>query len=476
MTLTDYFAKPDAKRILLLEIQRTDAAATCYRLSDEPYITDPADTPSSCAYSPIIGGSGLPEFRRVVNDVFDGGASTGFGTVTLASTSAAYTSSAGAGNAVMTLPRGTAVTLKVAAPRDQFAYSTAITLATGKINRIGGSSDGDLSLEIIDGSADIAAKQIAIDTAVAPLCFGYCRNVTPFLTDPATLKYTVHDSAVNDITAVYDDGVLLTLGTDYTKTVASGYFNLVGSPAGTITADVQGAKVSGTWMQSTQQIIGNLLDRAGVTSYTRAFNSVPSGTIGLYLSATDTLGNILNKLMQGCAGYWYLNRIGVLTFAQYPLPSTATVAYDEKSLLDKIVLDESDRLYSSIKYQYRTNWTSQSQVRPAATAAQAAFAASAGLLAGTTMTPIVEYTYTDSPLLVTYFDGSADAAAVAARMQTLYGVPRKILNTTVPYSDTLDLNAQVSLSWFGTSYSGAVVSLGDVFDGAYPKQRITVVA
>ena len=88
MTLSEYFATPDARRILLLEIQRTDAAATCYHISDEPYITDPADTPSSCAYSPIIGGSGLPEFRRVVNDVFDGGASTGFGTVTLASTSA----------------------------------------------------------------------------------------------------------------------------------------------------------------------------------------------------------------------------------------------------------------------------------------------------------------------------------------------------------------------------------------------------
>ncbi len=476
MTINEYFATPDARRILLLEIQRTNAAATCYRISDEPYITDPADTPSSCAYSPIIGGSGLPEFRRVVNDVFDGGASTGFGTVTLASTSAAYTSSAGAGNAVMTLPRGTAVTLKVAAPRDQFAYSTAITLATGKINRIGGSSDGDLSLEIIDGSAAIASKQIAIDTATAPLCFGYCRNVTPFLTNPATLKYTVHDSAVNDIVAVYDDGVLLTLGTDYTKTNASGYFNLTGSPAGTITCDVQGAKVSGTWLQSTQAIIGNLLDRAGVTAYTRAYNSVPSGTIGLYLTATDTLGNILNKLMQGCAGYWLLDRTGVLNFSQYPLPAGGGTTYDDHALLDRVQVDESDRLYSTIKYQYRTNWTTQTQVRPAATAAQAAFAAAAGLLGNTTQATVAEYTYTDSPLLVTYFDSSTDAAAVATRLQTLYGVPRKIISAVVPYSSALALGDLVTLAWFGTSYSGAVVSLGDVFDGAYPKQRITVVA
>ena len=476
MTIAEYFATPDAKRILLLEIQRTDAAATCYRISDEPYITDPADTPASCAYSPIIGGSGLPEFRRVINDVFDGGASTGFGTVTLASTSAAYTSGAGAGTATLTLPRGIAVTVKVAAPRDLYPYSSAIILATGKVNRVGGSSDGNLSVEIIDGSANIAAKQITVDTANAPLCFGYCRNVTPFLVNPSTLKYAVHDSAVNDITAVYDDGVLLTLGTDYTKTVAGGYFTLLGSPAGTITADVQGAKVSGTWLQSTQAIVGALLDRAGVTSYTRAYNSLPAGTIGLYLTATDTLGNILNKLMQGCAGYWLLDRTGILTFAQYPLPAGAGVTYDEKMILDRVQVDESDRLYSAIKYQYRTNWTNQAQVRPAATAAQAAFAASAGLLGATSITPVAEYVYTDSPLLVTYFDSSADAATVAGRMQTLYGVPRKLLSTVVPYSSTLGLGDAVTLAWFGSSYSGVVTALGDVFDGAYPKQKITVVA
>lgn len=476
MSIADYFAAPDAKRILLMEIQRTDASATCYRISDEPYVTEPSDTPASCAYSPIIGGGGLPEFRRVINDVFDGGASTGFGSVTLASTSAAYTTSGAQGSGVMTLPRGTAITVKVAAPRALWPYSDAITLAVGKVNRVGGSSDGDLSVEIIDGSANIAAQQIAVVAATAPLCFGYCRNVTPFLTNPATLKYTVHDSAVNDITAVYDDGVLLTLGTDYTKTPASGYFNLVASPAGVITADVQGAKVSGTWLQSTQAIVGHLLDRAGVTAYTRNFVSLPTGTIGLYLTATDTLGSLLTRIMQGCAGYWYLDRAGALSFAQYPLPASGGAVYDEKALIDKVAVDESDRLYKTVQYQYRTNWTTQSQVRPAATAGQAAFAASAGLLGNTTQSTVAEYTYTDSPLLTTLFDSGTDAAAAATKLQTLYGTPRKLITATVPYTATLKLGDPITLSWFGTSYDGAVIALADVFNGAYPQQKITVVA
>lgn len=476
MTIADYFATPDAKRILLLEIQRTDASATCYRISDEPYITDPADTPANCAYSPIIAGNGLPEFRRVINDVFDGGASTGFGSITLASNSAAYTTTGAQGTGTMTLPKGTAVTVKVAAPRSLWPYSDAITLATGKINRVGGSSDGDLSIEIIDGSANIAAQQIPVATATAPLCFGYCRNVTPFLTNPAALKYTVHDSAVNDITAVYDDGVLLTNGVDYTKTNASGYFNLTASPAGVITADVQGAKVSGTWLQTTEAIVGHLLDRAGVTAYTRSFLSLPTGTIGLYLTATETLGNLLTRIMQGCAGFWRLDRDGLLTFAQYPLPASGGAVYDDKSLIDRATVDESDRLYKTVQYQYRTNWTFQNSARSAATAGQAAFAASAGLLGNTTQSPVAEYVYTDSPLLVTLFDSGADAATAAGRMQTLYGTPRKLISTTVPYTSTLKLGDPVTLSWFGSSYDGAVIALADVFNGQYPQQKITVVA
>ena len=281
---------------------------------------------------------------------------------------------------------------------------------------------------------------------------------------------------MNDILAVYDDGVLLTLGTDYTKTPASGFFNLVATPAGVVTADVQGAKVSGTWLQTTQAIVGHLLDRAGVTAYTRNFVSLPTGTIGLYLTATDTLGNLLTRIMQGCAGYWYLDRAGVLTFAQYPLRASGGVTYDEKSLIDRATVDESDRLYKTIQYQYRTNWTTQSQLRPAATAGQAAFAASNGLLGNTTQTAVPEYTYTDSPLLPTLFDSSTDAATVAGRLQTLYGTPRKLITATVPYTSTLKLGDAVTLAWFGTSCDGAVIALADVFNGQYPQQKITVVA
>ena len=217
------------------------------------------------------------------------------------------------------------------------------------------------------------------------------------------------------------------------------------------------------------------LNQAGV-ELTHLFATSAILTAVLAISMQDTLGNLLTRIMQGCAGYWYLDRAGVLTFAQYPLPASGGVTYDEKSLIDRATVDESDRLYKTIQYQYRTNWTTQSQLRPAATAGQAAFAASNGLLGNTTQTAVPEYTYTDSPLLPTLFDSSTDAATVAGRLQTLYGTPRKLITATVPYTSTLKLGDAVTLAWFGTSCDGAVIALADVFNGQYPQQKITVVA
>ena len=80
-TIAQYFQQLDAQRILLLHIARSDANTTTYRISSKPYATESTDTPASTLYSPILAG--LPEFRRTLNEPWDGGASTGFGTVTL---------------------------------------------------------------------------------------------------------------------------------------------------------------------------------------------------------------------------------------------------------------------------------------------------------------------------------------------------------------------------------------------------------
>lgn len=476
MTIADYFARTDAERVLLLHIQRTDIDSTCYRLSDAPYATEATDTPANVLYAPIIGGQGLPELRRTLNDPFDGGASTSFGTVTLTDTLAAYTTGAGGqGMDEIVLPRGASVTALLAAPRDRFPLSDALTLAVGKIARRGGASDGQRTMEIIDASQEIGVRPIEVDPVAGPLTFGLCRNIEPFLIDASGPTYAVHDSAIEAVLAVYDDGVELTVTVDYTVNAADGTFTLTGSPVGRITADVKGAKVTGTWLESSAEIIEHLLDRAGVTGLTLALD-LPTGLIGLHLRESTTLRDALDQVTRGCCGYWLIDRDGDFVAAQYPLPGAGT-AVGERELMGEATWEESDRLYDPIRYRYCTNWT-RYQAKPAATDAMAAFAAGDGKTGEVSaLSTDAEYTYDISPLFVTLFDELADAEEIAERLSTLFSVPRKLLSLTVPYTAALDIGALLTVTMpDGTVCDGAVVTVSDVFDGSYPVQKLQVLA
>ena len=474
--IDDYFATPEALRILLIEVWINTALGTRLYMSDTPYTTEASDATPNMRYSPVIGAPGLPEMRRTLGELWDAGnASTSFGNVSLVGDSVSFRNSLGEGLTTTTggFQRGAIVFARMAAPRDKFDASTAWLIASGAIGRCSGSSAGGMTFEITDGTSDLAEKAIAIDPTVAPICWGYCRNITPFLIDPATLKYAVHDGPISDITAVYDQGALLTYPGQYTKNLAAGTFTLAASPVGVVTCDVQGAKPSGTWLQTTAQIAADVLSRTGYGGASN-FSTLPTGTIGLYVTQSTTQGKLLDRLMQGCAGYWVVNRSGTLVGAQYPVPASGTV-YDESSLLDEVAWTASDRLYGKLTYNYRTNWTTY-QARPAATAAQAAFAAGTGLNGVYTASMSSDTTYKDSPPLNTLFDASSDALTLATRVSSIYSVPRKIMSTVVPYKSLLDLGSLVTLTFGGNSYNGAVIEVVDVFDGNYPSQKITVLS
>jgi hypothetical protein len=472
VSIADYFAREDAERVLLLHIQRSDAPATCYRISDAPYATVAGDTPANVLYSPIIGGSGMPELRRTLNDPFEGGASTSFGQITFTSPEANYTTGAGAqGTAVMVLPRGAVITAKVAAPREMFPLADALTLAIGKLNRASGSSEGELSVEIIDRSEFIAKQPINIDPEQGPRCFGYVRNFEAMQLSAADLLYAVNAGPIESIEAVYDDGVLLD-PTDWTADLAAGRFTLTGSAVGKISADVKGAKFGGVWAASTQAILAGLLAEAGVTiaqSY-----DLPTGTVGYAVTSHTTLGEVFNALTRGCAGYWLVNRLDTFVAAQYPLPVGGD-EFTEAQLLSEVQRSVVDRLISKVNFAYRKNWTKY-KAKDGATDAQSTFAAGDGLTDSVSITPAAEYVYDPAPDFITYFDQLSDAQGVAERLLDLYGVERQELTAVVPYRSALDIGSSVTLTFDGASYDCAVTSVVDVFDGNFPVQRITVIA
>ncbi len=473
MSIQDYFQKPDAERILLLEIQRSDAILTRYYISDSPYTTGRYEVPENMPYSPIIGGRGLPGLRRTLSDVFRGGASTSFGTVELVSEEVLSNSSLSDVGVETTLyaPRGAEVYAYLAAPNPLYPRDDAILLFRGKVGRTGGDAEGSVSIEIIDGSERVADQVIEVQEV--PLCFGYVRNMTPVLVDPGTRKYAVHDSAIEGITAVYDSGVTLS-PTQYTVNTTTGTFTLATAASGVVTADVKGAKVSGVWLSSTQQIIEHLLVRSGISGFTNVF-SIPSGVIGFMLNQSENLSSIFDKLMRGVGGYWIVEKYGNLSFKTFPVSSGMGFVFTEDEIIQGTLNYQDDfQLYKKIPYSYKNNWT-VIQPRAGADPALSTYFTKQYLEGEVNYgSPNPEFKYSTSPIVNTYFDNAADAAAVSNFLLSIYQVPRRILKASVPYVTNLDIGSTCTFAFNNKMFTGVVTEVVDVFDGNYPIQELEV--
>lgn len=115
-----------------------------------------------------------------------------------------------------------------------------------------------------------------------PLCFGECHNVEPLLADPANHEYVVHNGQIEDIIEVRDNGVPVTV----TEIPATGRFRLSASPAGQITASVQGAAPWANPLQRSQDIDAAQWTKSGTTI--PSSTTAPDGTSTADLMREDT--------------------------------------------------------------------------------------------------------------------------------------------------------------------------------------------
>jgi|APGre2960657404_1045060.scaffolds.fasta_scaffold00061_4 hypothetical protein len=471
MSIAEYFQEPNAERVLLVEIERNVSPAKTYYLSDGFYVTEPSDTPSNVGYSPVIGGSGLPEFRRTLNDPFTGNASTSFGNLELSDTDVAFTQGATKSYEEIFTPKGAKVRMFLAAPREVFPREDAVSLAVGTVQSFSGSTDGRYTIEISDNREIVAGSVLSVTDY--PLTYGLVRNMTAVLADPAIRKYFVNQGAIESIDAVYDDGVLLS-PLQYTVDLSNGSFILSNNPNGSITADVKGMKVGGVWLSTTQQIITDILSKAGVTGFTTEF-SLASGTIGYLVKESVQLQTVLNDLCQGCGAYWLIDRTGILNFKTYPVVSGLGQVFTEVDLLSEAEYVTEENLFSTVNFTYKNNWTIQ-QPRVGASTVHSVFVQKPSEESEVSLLSVdSELQYTSSPVVRTYFDSLSDAESVGTAILNLFSTPRKYYSFTVPYINTLDLGSTCTIMVDALEATGVVTEVSDVFDGSYPTQRIKMI-
>ena len=331
----------------------------------------------------------------------------------------------------------------------------------------------------VDGTSDLVGKR-------KPLAYGYVYNISPPLVVPATLIYQVHDGAVEAISAVYDRGVSLTVGSNYATYAllsaaavsagafatcrAEGLIKLGSSPSGTVTADVQGDNAT-AFSVTTADIVRKILTRSVLEDpddlYLPAFvavNAANSSEVGYYVGQDDTttVADVIAYLMRGIGGWGGFRRSGKFEVGIFLTPTGALPAahYDKNDIFEM----RRDRLPNALSpppYRFRVGWqrnfTVQNDLAGSVSATRKGFLSEAYRYAEATDDSIK----TDHPFAqdreptLSFFRDQADAQTEADRLLDLY-------------------RSTKALYRFKVGIQPFALDLGDVVNVTYPRWDLTV--
>ena len=318
----------------------------------------------------------------------------------------------------------------------------------GVIDAVEGSGQDNLSVRVQDKMSrlDTAVTETKLGggtpnaDALIPLCFGECHNITPLLTNPATLEYAVHNGPIELIIEVRDNGVPVS----FTSTPATGRFTLAAAPVGTITASVQGDKPS-TYSNNVGALIQRLVKDYGRsdvrftssdldTANFSAFVTANPQPVGLYLTDSTTVRDACNRLADSVGAKMVMTRAGLLRLVKIVLPPASTVAAisDSDIVIRSLQAELGLQIQAACKLGYCRNWTVQKDIQTGIPAQHKELysqewltVTSSDSTAATLHKLPIDVEQEDSLLLVT-----ADATTEAARRRALRAAVRTVFSFT----------------------------------------------
>ena len=182
-----------------------------------------------------------------------------------------------------------------------------------------------------------------------PVCLGEVYNIVPVLVDSTSRVYQFHDGQVEAVSAVYDNGKLLTLTADYTVDLTQGRLTLVAAAGGLITADVKGDKTGGVYAASAGAVARRLVTKYGGltdpgdldTTALSALDTATTAPVGVYMGTTElNLADVLDQVVGSVGGFWGYTRAGLFTVGRVEDPAGGTA---------ELVLDETDLTAGGIR-------------------------------------------------------------------------------------------------------------------------------
>jgi hypothetical protein len=303
-----WLAKP-GNRVLLADIGcRSGGVEITRRISNTGFATGATDAPANTYYEARLNG-GITFSRRLALPNQAGSLSSG--SIDLDDTDGGITAW------LDDIWARRSITLRLGEGGDPVTGAGRWPLAqfeviwAGTVDDLVRKDRSTLSLNLLDS---LAVLNDTLSTAVVggiadnkdalrPQSLGECFNVTPLLLDAATQTYGVHlDAAIESVVEVRDNGIPV-LATQY---VANGMFTLTKQRFGTITCDVQGAKIAGDWRKDAGGLIewvatvlgdGQMLDPAQIdAAQLAAFRAACTQSLGVYITGRTNRRQVMDQI------------------------------------------------------------------------------------------------------------------------------------------------------------------------------------
>ncbi len=365
--------------------------------STHGYITQTADAPSNTWYDGRLTEDVRVE-RRIVGRDGIGGLASVYAELSLINAD-------GALDAFLRdyAPDGRRAVVLIGRPTD--AKSTFGNVFTGVVEKVRIGVDV-VRIRLSDGASKLAVPVNATVYAGSggteggsdlkgkpkPKCWGHVYNVAPPLVDSTNLIYQVNDGAISDVPNVWDRGVALTkvggapAAGQYQVNAAAGTFTLGATPAGTVTADVQGDASGAGYVTKTGEIVLRLLAIPALTSseiepasFANLNNDVPA-EVGVYVGTDGAnVDQVVGVLLEGIGAFGGFNRHGAFSVGLVAAPTGAVAA----SFSNEDILEiEREPLPAAVEpiiwraaVDWQKNYTVQNDLAASVTAARRTFAA-----------------------------------------------------------------------------------------------------
>lgn len=364
---TAWLNDPKAIRCVLVEAVSNVGGSNVTRYLSSKNYTDGA---APRIYDPIVSADSIQLIERMS---VDGSPSMSFGDIELSNLNGAIDSW------LRDIWVNKSITILIGDVRWLRADFT--TIFSGTIDDIDSRSAETINIKVRDKLqrlntpiSELRLGGVSVNkNELIPLSFGECFNVTPLLSNPATLEYRVHtgaagSNAIEGVIEVRDNGMPVSF--NYVDLLKS-RFTLVAQPFGQLTCSVQGVKDSLSWINTTSTVIRKIVTGYGGVNKLESgdldatqlsdFDTDNPQPIGMYINQRENALSVCNQIAVSVGAQLVMSRLGKLQLLKIELPPSGTpFEIDETDIIQNSVnVSNKFPVKAAIKVNYVKNWTVQ---------------------------------------------------------------------------------------------------------------------